>query len=162
MSKNYKMQKIENPTPFHPEDILKLFVAYWNERRADLMALLFDEDADFINVVGLWWNNREAIFKAHDYGLKVIFNNSNLSIIRLKTKYLSPDHAIVHAKIKLVGQTELDDKKPGVRRGILTFIVTRRGEGYWSVVSAQNTDIVGGVETLMRSEDGSIKPVDYR
>ncbi|MBE7413038.1 MAG: virulence RhuM family protein [Leptospiraceae bacterium] len=41
-----------------------------------------------INVVGLWWNNRQAIFNAHDYGLRVIFKDSVLSIINLKTKIL--------------------------------------------------------------------------
>ena len=64
-----------------PEDLPKLFVEYWNQPRPDLMAALFEEDADFINVVGLWWNNRQDIFKAHDYGLKMIFKNSVLSII---------------------------------------------------------------------------------
>ncbi|HNA92871.1 MAG TPA: hypothetical protein PKZ71_11515 [Chitinophagaceae bacterium] len=39
-----------------PEDIPKLFVENWNQRRPDLMAELFEDDADFINVVGLWWN----------------------------------------------------------------------------------------------------------
>jgi hypothetical protein len=53
------------------------------------MAALFEEDADFINVVGLWWNNCNDILKAHDYGLKVIFKDSVLSIINLKTKMLS-------------------------------------------------------------------------
>ena len=48
-----------------PEDIPKLFVENWNQRRPDLMAALFEEDADFINVVGLWWNNRNDILKAH-------------------------------------------------------------------------------------------------
>lgn len=81
-----------------PEDLPKLFVEYWNQRRPDLMAELFEEDADFINVVGLWWNNRQAIFKAHDYGLKVIFKDSVLSIIKLKTKMLSQKSAVVHAK----------------------------------------------------------------
>ena len=78
-----------------PEDLPKLFVEYWNQPRPDLMAALFEEDADFINVVGLWWNNRQDIFKAHDYGLKMIFKNSVLSIIKLKTKMLSQKSARV-------------------------------------------------------------------
>jgi len=53
-----------------PEDIPQMFVENWNKRRPDLMAEVFEEDADFINVVGLWWNNRADILKAHDYGLE--------------------------------------------------------------------------------------------
>lgn len=145
-----------------PEDLPKLFVEYWNQRRPDLMVELFEEDADFINVVGLWWNNRQDIFKAHDYGLKMIFKNSVLSIIKLKTKMLSEKSAVVHAKMKLEGQTPIAGEKGGTRRTVFTFIVRQDDEGIWCAVSAQNTDIVTGVETYITTEDGSLKPVDYR
>lgn len=145
-----------------PEDLPKLFVEYWNQRRPDLMAALFEEDADFINVVGLWWNNRQDIFKAHDYGLKMIFKNSVLSIIKLKTKMLSQKSAVVHVKMKLEGQTPIAGEKGGTRRTVFTFIVRQDYEGIWWAVSAQNTDIVSGVETYITTEDGSLKPVDYR
>ncbi|MBS1783634.1 MAG: hypothetical protein JSS78_11250 [Bacteroidetes bacterium] len=52
------------------------------------MSRLFEEDADFIKVVGLWWNNRQVNFNAHDYELKDIFKDPVLSIIKLKTKML--------------------------------------------------------------------------
>ena len=145
-----------------PEDLPKLFVEYWNQRRPDLMAALFEEDADFINVVGLWWKNRQDIFKAHDYGLKMIFKNSVLSIIKLKTKMLSQKSAVVHAKMKFEGQTPIAGEKGGTRRTVFTFIVRQDYEGIWWAVSAQNTDIVRGVETYITTEDGSLKPVDYR
>lgn len=145
-----------------PEDIPKLFVENWNQRRPDLMAALFEEDADFINVVGLWWNNRNDILKAHDYGLKVIFKDSVLSIINLKTKMLSDTSAVVHAKMKLEGQTPIAGEKGGVRKTVFSFIVRKKEDGIWWAVSAQNTDIVGGVETYIRTADGSLKPIDYR
>ena len=80
-------------TAARPEDVPRLFVEFWNQRRVDLMAALFDEDADFVNVVGLWWENRQDIFKAHDYGLKVIFKDSTLKVGRVKLKMLAEDVA---------------------------------------------------------------------
>jgi len=148
--------------PLSPEDVPKYFVEYWNQRRPDLMAELFEEDADFINVVGLWWTNRKAIFKAHDYGLKVIFKDSVLKITTLKTKMLSDTSAVVHAKMKLEGQTPIAGKKGDARRTVFSFIVRKKSDGYWWAVSAQNTDIIGGVETFIRTERGELKPVDYR
>lgn len=145
-----------------PEDIPKSFVENWNKRRPDLMAALFEEDADFINVVGLWWTNRKDIFKAHDYGLKVIFKDSTLEIIKLKTKMLSGESAVVHAKMKLTGQSSTGNDKAGERRTVFTFIVRKKEEGFWWIVSAQNTDIVGGAETFIRTEEGELKPADYR
>lgn len=126
------------------------------------MAELFDEDADFINVVGLWWTTREDIFKAHDYGLRVIFKDSTLEIIRLKTKMLSESAAIVHARMKLEGQTSPGNYNAGPRRTVFTFVVRKKDDGVWQAVSAQNTDIVGGAETYIRTEEGELKPVDYR
>lgn len=37
-----------------PEDIPSLFIHYWNQRDAKGIAEQFTEDADFVNVVGLW------------------------------------------------------------------------------------------------------------
>ena len=46
----------------------------------DAIAALFDPDAEFVNVVGLWWHDREAIRRAHAYGLTRIFQHSTLRI----------------------------------------------------------------------------------
>lgn len=143
-----------------PGDIPKIFVESWNNRRVDLLASLFEEDADFINVVGLWWENRQAIYKAHDYGLKVIFNNSTLQVGKIKVKNLSDGIAVVHARMKLSGQTPLTDHA-GVRHNLFTFVVRKKGDT-WKCVSAQNTDIVAGAETNLINEKGELKPVDYR
>lgn len=145
-----------------PEAIPQIFVENWNRRRPDLMVEIFEEEADFINVVGLWWETRKDIFRAHDYGLKVIFKDSVLSIIKLKTKMLSETSAVVHAKMKLTGQTPIAGEKGGIRRTVFTFVIRKKEDGIWYAVSAQNTDIAGGAETYIRTDDGSLKPVDYR
>ncbi len=143
-----------------PEDMPRLFVANWNNRRADLLAELFEANADFINVVGLWWENRPAIFKAHAYGLQVIFPNSTLQAGRIKVNQLSEDAAIVHARMQLTGQTA-PEGQAGTRHTIFTFVLRRNGT-YWLCVSAQNTDIVPGAETYIRTEGGTLRPADYR
>ena len=51
------------------EAVARAFFDRWNDHDAEGIAALFAEDADFVNVVGLWWRNRRAIRKAHDYGL---------------------------------------------------------------------------------------------
>jgi len=125
------------------------------------MAELFEEDADFINVVGLWWDNRQDIYEAHDYGLRVIFKDSTLKVVKLKTKKLSDGAAVVHAKMNLTGQTAVEGQEGGTRRTVFSFIVRKEGDD-WTCASAQNTDIVLGAETYIRTEDGGLKSVDYR
>ncbi|MTI23045.1 SgcJ/EcaC family oxidoreductase [Fulvivirga sp. RKSG066] len=145
-----------------PERIPELFTAFWNERDAEGIASLFTEDAEFVNVVGLWWHNREDIRKAHDYGLKVIFNQSELKLTRVKIKKLSDEVVVVHAKMRLTGQSSLEgEEKPHVRYNIFTF-VTHREQEKWLAVAAHNTDIVPGKETNLSDGSGILKAVDYR
>lgn len=43
-----------------PKEIPYLFEQYWNQRDAGSLANLFAEDADFVNVVGIWWACRKG------------------------------------------------------------------------------------------------------
>lgn len=143
-----------------PEKIPERFEKAWNERDANKLAALFDEDAEFVNVVGIWWHSRKEIYKAHDYGLRVIFNNSTLKQGRTKVKYLSEDIAVVYSRFRLTDQTPLKETKPEMRQTIFSFVV-HRVDGPWSCASAHNTDIIPGKETHLM-KDGEIEAVDYR
>lgn len=145
-----------------PEGIPKTFIKAWNLKDAKMLASIFDEDAEFINVTGLWWHDRDAIFKAHDYGLKVIFKDSELSLRMIKVKYLSDSIAVVNARIHLEGQTDIEGKKAQARNTIFTFVVHKKNGNNWSCASAQNTDIAPGKETHIIDEDGNMEAVDYR
>ena len=146
----------------NPENLPLVFTEAWNRREAAKLASLFDEDAEFINVTGLWWHNRADIEKAHAYGLSTIFNNSTLTLIRTKVKFLKEDVAVVQAKMKLTGQTPVPGvENPGMRRTIFTFVVQKSGNE-WRCSSAQNTDIIPNKETHVRDEKGNLIPVDYR
>ncbi|GAB3165459.1 YybH family protein [Telluribacter humicola] len=145
-----------------PESIPKVFMEAWNHRDAAKLASLFDPDAEFVNVTGLWWHTREDIEKAHAYGLGTIFNKSKLRLLFTRVKYLSEHIAVVQAKMQLTGQTPIEGvSNPGIRKNIFTFVVHHQG-GSWSCASAQNTDIIPNMETHVRDEKGNLKPVDYR
>src|SRR5699024_578300 len=124
-----------------PEHLPVVFAEAWAERDADGIAALFDADAEFVNVTGLWWHDREAIRKAHAYGLATIFNQSTLRISRTRVKYLADDIAVVHARMTLSGQTAVGSvDQPGTRRSLFSFVVHRTADG-WRCASAHNTDI---------------------
>lgn len=149
-----------------PEEIPARFEEAWNERDANKLAAIFDEDAEFVNVVGIWWHNRQDIYKAHEYGLRVIFKDSHLARGRTTVKYLSDSIAVVHARFRLKDQTPIEDTNPGQRQTIFSFVVHRVDgddgkEETWSCASAHNTDIKPGKETHI-VKDGEIEAVDYR
>jgi uncharacterized protein (TIGR02246 family) len=144
----------------NPSDMPRAFAEAWMARDAGALAFLFAEDADFVNVTGIWWEDREAIRQAHHYGLKTFFRASRLTVGRVKLRALGPDAAVVHARMILTGQLSPDGTEAGTRHTILSFVMTR-GEAGWLCVSAQNTDIVPGRATFERTDDGLV-PRDYR
>lgn len=148
--------------PTTPEEIPQLFVRAWNERKPEKIADLFFDQAEFVNVVGMWWHTKEEIFKAHKYGLEVIFKDSTLKLMTCKVKTVTDDVAIIHAKMKLSSQTSPETSPDGLqdRRTIFSFVARKTKNG-WLCLSAQNTDIVPGAETNIVDEKG-LKGISYR
>lgn len=148
-------------TPIHdPEQIPYRFMAAWNAYNPDGIADLFYEDADFVNVTGKWWNNKTDIWKAHDFGLRIIFQHSQLHVLEVKVKYPTPEVAVIHARIQLLGQTENKGGKAGERQTLFLFVAKKQADE-WLVISAQNTDITGQ-QTNLRDADGTLQSVSYK
>ncbi|MEM8836842.1 MAG: SgcJ/EcaC family oxidoreductase [Pseudomonadota bacterium] len=142
------------------ESVARAFFECWNNGDADTLGALFVEDADFVNVVGIWWRNRRAIRKAHDYGFRKIFQNAKLEITDLKVRELTPDIHIVHTVSTLNGQTGLNGEEAGQRIAVISM-VTMRGPSGFQIVSAQNTDRVEGADTHVVAKDG-FRPASYQ
>jgi len=144
-----------------PKEIPERFKEAWNRNDPDGIADLFFDDADFVNVTGIWWENREDIWKAHDFGLRIIFQNSEMQVLRTKVKLLREDIAVVHAHVRITGQTEQEVDSAGIRETMFLFVARKVDEQWWCE-STQNTDIVFGKQTNIRDEDGNLKSVSYR
>ncbi len=145
-----------------PESIPRVFAEAWNRRDAKTLAALFDEDAEFVNVVGLWWHDRADIERAHAYGFARIFPDSSLTVREVRTKHLTDHIAVVHARMRLTGQTPIGNaERPQPRTNVFSFVV-HQTPGGWRCASAHNTDVVPGMETNVVDASGRIRPVDYR
>jgi uncharacterized protein (TIGR02246 family) len=145
-----------------PDMVPSLFAAAWNTRAPDVLASLFDEDAEFVNVVGLWWHDRASIRTAHAYGLARIFNNSRLTVEEIRVKPLSADIAVVHARMSLSGQTPVGAvEEPGSRTTIFSFVVRRTGDR-WLCAAAHNTDVIPRMDTNVVDDGGTHRAVNYR
>lgn len=144
-----------------PQDIPERFKEAWNRYDPDGIANLFVDNADFVNVTGKWWDSKRDIWEAHDFGLRVIFQHSMMEILKVKVKMLSEDIAIVHARVRITGQTEKEVDSAGLRETMFLF-VARKVDDEWLCESAQNTDIVFGKQTNIRDEDGNLKSLSYK
>ncbi|MFI5248142.1 MAG: SgcJ/EcaC family oxidoreductase [Nitrospirales bacterium] len=117
------------------------FVDAWNRHDMKAFAELFAEDADFVNVIGLWWRGRREIQKEHEALHASRMKNSHLTAVETTVRFLRPDVAVVHVRWELAGDTGLEGKPLPPRKGILTHVDAKIG-GKWWITSSQNTDIV--------------------
>lgn len=158
-----------------PEQIAEEFARAWNTADAAALAALFTEEADFVNVVGLWWEDRESIRAAHDYGFRRIFADSHMQVSGTKVRWLGEQAAVVHTRWRLSGQTPhstqaphstQDGAVPGTRSGVFSFVLEVQHDGGWLAVSAHNTDRVPGSETYALADNEksreSLRPVSYQ
>jgi uncharacterized protein (TIGR02246 family) len=126
---------------FRPERVPGAFMEAWNRHDMQALSALFAEDADFVNVVGMWWTSRPEIEAAHIATHETIFKNSRLEGEVASIKELRPGVAAVHMTWELSGQSGANGMPDEPRRGILLFVVTEEQEG-WRIKVAQNTDVV--------------------
>jgi uncharacterized protein (TIGR02246 family) len=116
------------------ERLAAAFTDSWNSHDMARFASLFADNADFVNVVGMWWKNREEIQQAHAYSHSTFFKNSRLSGQIAGLKFLRPDLATVHILWELVGQIEPDGSVGQPRKGVL-LLVCGKQDGAWHIQS---------------------------
>lgn len=148
------------PLPAFPEHIPERFATAWNAKNPDGIAALFAEDADFVNVVGLWWRRKQRIWKAHEIGLRTFFRDSRLTVEQTEVKYVTEAVATVHARWTISGQYAPNGTAAGDRQGIFLFVAHQEAEG-WICVAAQNTDILPGKESIVINEAGRARGAAY-
>ncbi len=128
------------------EAVAQAFDTAWNRHDMTALAALFAPDADFVNVIGMWWKNRAEIEAAHLHSHATFLRDSVLCGKIEKVKFLSPDIAAAHVLWELSGQIEPEGSVGQPRHGILLFVMAR-DNGCWLIQDAQNTDVVTGVLT---------------
>jgi uncharacterized protein (TIGR02246 family) len=113
----------------------------WNRHDMKAFAALFAEDADFVNVIGLWWRGRAEIQKEHEALHATRMKNTHLTAVDTTVRFLKPDVAVVHTRWELTGDTGLEGKPLPSRKGLMTYVLVRRGDT-WPIAVSQNTDVV--------------------
>jgi uncharacterized protein (TIGR02246 family) len=117
------------------------FADDWNRHDMKKFADLFTEDAQFVNVIGLWWHSRAEIKEQHEALHATRMRNSHLVETETAVHLLRPDVAVVHIRWELTGDTGIDGATLPMRRGIMS-LVTVKSEHMWHIASAQNTDVI--------------------
>lgn len=120
------------------EGTLNALCDAWNVHDMDALAMLFCEDADFVNVIGMRFKGREEIATAHRELHRERFAKTQIKQLLCSVSYLGNDVAIAHVRWEMTGDPAA---ATGVRRGTMTHLLARRN-GEWLFRATQNTDIV--------------------
>jgi uncharacterized protein (TIGR02246 family) len=70
------------------------FERAWNTHDMELLATLFREDSEFINVVGMHWRGRDAVVKAHAIFHEIMFKDCRLKTDDIALRPLGADCAL--------------------------------------------------------------------
>jgi uncharacterized protein (TIGR02246 family) len=124
--------------------VVHAFAECWNRHDMNAFAELFAPDAEFVNVVGLWWKGRDEIKKAHEFTHATMFKNSRLTITDVSVRFPVASIAIARSRWVLEGHVSPEGAPLPPRTGILLSVLAR-SSGVWSIIDAQNTDIIEGV-----------------
>ena len=98
--------------PATPEAFPVAFRDAWMARDGAGIGRLFAPDADFVNVVGIGWKDREAIARAHGHALGSFFAGTTPILGRAKARRMG-DAAVLHRRAMLKGQAAPDGAAGG-------------------------------------------------
>jgi uncharacterized protein (TIGR02246 family) len=125
--------------------IADAFLATWNAHDMPAFAALYADDADFVNVYGLWWQGRQAIADAHVATHLTLFRTSTLALAQPHTiRFVAEGVALCRTHWQLTGIRTRTGKPAADRRGRLLHVLTRElndNRARWRIAATQNTDI---------------------
>jgi uncharacterized protein (TIGR02246 family) len=113
----------------------------WNRHDMKSFGGLFVDDAQFVNVIGLWWRSRAEIQRAHEALHATRMRMSHLVATETVVHLLGPHVAVLLQRWQLTGDTGIDGVTLPMRQGIMSLVTVKKG-GHWRIAAAQNTDIV--------------------
>ena len=107
------------------------------------------EDVDFVTVATTYLHGREDFETFHVRLLSGRFKDSTMTALKITTRFLRPDMAVVHWSWKIEGDKNFDGTARQPRYGMMTLVAEKKA-GSWLVVVGQNTNAILGVPPELR------------
>jgi uncharacterized protein (TIGR02246 family) len=120
--------------------LIKAFVDSWNHHDMTMLAALFAEDADFVDVFGNWFKDRIAIEQALTQRHATVFKDSLFAEKDFAIRFVKPDLAIVHLVIELSGAIDRQGHQVPPGLGVITAVI-HGVAGSWRIIALQNTTV---------------------
>ena len=122
------------------KEALAGFVGAWNKHDARAFSMVFAEDADFTNVIGMSAHGRADVEKFHAPMFATRFKDTSQKMTRTKIRFIKPDVAAVDTWWEMTGAKSPEGQDIPLRKGLLNFVMTRKG-GKWFITVMHNMDL---------------------
>lgn len=112
----------------------------WNKHDMDAMASLFTEDAEWVNIVGMWWRGVQEVIRGHQWVHEVLFKDTPIHIDSCSVRLVPPESAISAVTWTKGSFVTPDGKQVPEGNDRMTLFLVKRG-GKWLIASGHNTTI---------------------
>jgi uncharacterized protein (TIGR02246 family) len=117
------------------EAVIGGLVKAWNKGDALGFAGYFQEDADLVNIHGMYLHGRQSIAGLYDMLFRSIFADSSTSAKISAKRFLNKTTAIVHALVEV----ESPRGAMAGRHDALTSLLLVRDGPHWQIAAQHNT-----------------------
>jgi len=112
----------------------------WNTHDMVTYADLIADECQWVNVVGMWWQGKDEVVRAHAAFHKSLFKSVNQYNEAASLRQIAPGVVLAVVRVRMESYTTPDGKVIPEGRTRLTYVIVQHGEK-WQVASAQNTPI---------------------
>ncbi len=120
--------------------VVAAYEAAWNRHDMTELAALFTDDAEWVNIVGMWWRGRADIQKAHHAFHQVMFRDVPLHFTDVSVRTIAPGVAVAIGTIRMGDFTTPSGHVAKDSRDRLSLVLVQRG-AVWKIASGHNTVI---------------------
>ncbi|CAN5828769.1 hypothetical protein BH18ACI4_BH18ACI4_13010 [soil metagenome] len=111
-------------------------VGAWNRHDAKGFSMLFADDAEFIDVLGVAVQGRSAIEELHGLLFATTFKESHVMPTGLRIKFIKSDIAAVDSTWGMSGFLDTSERKPSLKKAVMIVsLIMIKEKGRWSIAA---------------------------
>jgi len=122
------------------EAAIRTFETGWNRHDIEVMFQVFTSDAEWVNVVGMWWRGLADVKRAHRLYHETVFANTPFTIDAIHVRSVTPDTAIAVVRWSKGSFVPPDGKPRPPGKDMMSLVLVKQA-GRWLIAAGHNTTI---------------------
>jgi len=119
---------------------LRTFETGWNRHDMDIMFQAFTPDAEWVNVVGMWWQGLADVKRAHRTYHATFFANTPFTIDEIHVRFVTQDAAVAVVRWNKGSFPRPDGQLSPAGRDMMSVFLVKQA-GRWLITAGHNTTI---------------------